>query len=140
LVVAVALVAIMVSITALSFRGSIENAKLQRAADRLITDLHIVSDQARRDQNDYILTMDTASLVYAALEVTDPISQQPIHVDLTDSDYQIDSINCALAGGESQIICDARGLASPSGQIILSSGSKTMSVIITPGGYIEPEN
>jgi type II secretory pathway pseudopilin PulG len=136
LVMALSIIAVLASTATLSFRGSIAQAELQQAADRLIADLRLVRDQAKSDQQSYSLKINTVTLRYQAVGVMRLKSPQDISENLAAPPYRLTSITLLLDGNDT-ITFDARGNASPVGEVILRRGSKQKTIKIHASGQIE---
>ncbi len=64
LIMVLTIIVISVSIGAVSITSSISGSKLRYATDQLISDLHEIKNQARRDQQQYVLQINRNNLSY----------------------------------------------------------------------------
>lgn len=137
LLIVVAIIGITASVATMAVNKSINNAKLQNAADKLVSDLQLLRDSSRRDQQSYTLSIDPQHQTYSLPETSVSGSTgSNISVDLRGTDYLVSGISYQLAGTNS-VTFDARGRADPAGAIVLHSKSRRITINITPGGYIE---
>ena len=139
LLMVVAITAITASVATIAVHKSLNNAKLQRAADKLITDLRLVRDCARREQQSYTVQFDPHQHSYTLPDIDINDGTESTTVDLTGSEYQVSDISCQLPE-ENAVTFDARGWASPPGSIVLSSDSRQIVINIMEGGQIEQQN
>ncbi|MCP4709811.1 MAG: prepilin-type N-terminal cleavage/methylation domain-containing protein [Planctomycetes bacterium] len=139
LVLVLSIIGILASVTVVSVQSSIQNSQLQYAADKLITDLLTARDQARTDQISYTLTFDIANRNYQAPGVKRLTDSEDIAVNLKSRVYQVTSITCDL-GGDNFVTFDDQGKTEQNGDIILSRGSKQITIFITPNGKIRQYN
>ena len=136
LVIVLAIIAIMASVATLTFNQATAKVQLQTAADRLITDLRLVRDQARRDQKPYTLQIHPASRTYQAIGVRDTDNTQDISVNLADFQFQVSTLLSQLNNGNS-ITFDDKGKPSSAGNILLSRGTSEITITISKAGKIE---
>jgi len=136
LIMVISIMAIIASTAALSFRSSLCLSQLQGAADRLISDLYLVRNQALKDQQDRTLQIDIINNTYSALQVPESFSPGDISVCLSEPPYQVEGIACRIQG-KNQVTFDANGRASPSGYIDLSAGRHKITIKIGDGGHVE---
>lgn len=139
LIMVLTIISILVAVTALAFNSSHEHAKLQQAADRLIADLRLVGNQARRDQQTYELVVDTANRRYQATGVINLKGTEDISVDLGAAPYDVSSITM-LFGGETKVKFDPKGHVYPGGSIVLRARDKQMVINVNEVGTIEQQN
>ena len=136
LIIAVSIIGILASITTLKVTGGFDYAGLQIAADTLITDLRLVRDQARTDQQSFSLMIDPGSCSYQAPGVTSLDGSGDIAVNLQDAPYELSSLSSALTMGN-VVMFDADGSSFNVGLITLRRGSKQVKIEIGDEGKIE---
>jgi len=136
LVIAVSIVGILASLAAVRFNSSTEYAQLQHAADTLLTDLRLVRDQARTDQQSYTFLIDPVSCSYQAPGVSALKGPTDITVDLRRASFKISSLVCNL-GGDNFVQFNAEGVPDQQGNIVLRRGSKQAVIEITKRGSID---
>ena len=139
LLIVVSIIGILASVAALRFNGTIGYAQLQHATDRLMSDLRLVRDQARSDQQSYTLSFNIGSCSYQAPGVSDLKGPIDIAMSLDQGPFNISSITCNLAGDDF-VTFDAQGSPSKAGNIILNRGSKEITIGILKNGRIEQLN
>ena len=137
LVIVVSIIGILASIVAVRFNSSTEYAQLQHAANTLLTDLRLVRDQARTDQQSYTFLVDPVSCSYQAPGVSALKGPTDITVDLRQAPYRISVVTCNL-GGDNFIQFNAEGMPDQTGSIVLRRGSKQALIEITKRGSIDP--
>ncbi|MCF7959069.1 MAG: prepilin-type N-terminal cleavage/methylation domain-containing protein [Phycisphaerae bacterium] len=136
LIVVISIIGILSAIATLSFTSIFTSTRLQYAADRLMSDLYLVRDQARREQTACTLNFDVEHLVYTASDVKDPSGVKPIEVHLDDVDFQITQL-VFNRPGPTDVSFDAQGRANIRSIISLYSGDRYVSVQVSIGGEIE---
>ncbi|KPK78248.1 MAG: hypothetical protein AMJ79_00110 [Phycisphaerae bacterium SM23_30] len=136
LIIVLCITALLASIATLTFSGMTGRAQLQSAADRLISDLRLVRDQAQSDKKTYTLQIKPGLLSYEAPGVFDINNERDISVNLGDSYYRINAMIIQLDNGSS-ISFDKRGKPSSVGNIILRRGLDKITIVINKVGRIE---
>jgi len=136
LLMALSIIAVLASAAALSFRSSIAQAELQQAADRFSADLRWVREQAVNEQQTYSVMIDTSNRSYQAVGVKNLVNDRDISVNLAAPPYRLSSL-VAFPEGTNVVTFDARGYASPAGDIILRRGAKQITIKIHEIGQIE---
>ncbi|MBN2377541.1 MAG: GspH/FimT family pseudopilin [Sedimentisphaerales bacterium] len=135
MVIVLAIISILASVAAVSFSNSSKNVQLQCAADRLIADLNLVRDQARRQQQDYELIFNVGARSYSAIGVPSHTGTEDIAVSLQAAPYYITSLSVPFT--DNKIIFDAQGNPTESGSVTLSNGSRIINIAIDDRGNIE---
>lgn len=139
MVISLAIISIMASVAVWAFRNVIDQSRLQEAADRMVADLRLVREQARREQRDYTVQLQPGGRSYDAEGVVRPGEVSDISVCLADSPYRISVMNFQRTDAEagSDITFDARGRSDAAGYIVLGEGGKQVRIRITVEGGIE---
>lgn len=141
LLIVLTIIGILAAATTLSFSSRIEQAKLDHAAARLLSDLQLVRNQALRLQQPTTLEFDGArNCNYSALTVARRPSRDPIQVALDEDPYDISLVTLAfLPSGQNSnaITFDARGEPQANALIKLFRGSRFTRIQISPRGNIE---
>jgi type II secretion system protein H len=136
LIIVLGILAVVAGIATLHFQGTVDQTQLDEAAARLVTDLFLVQDQARRDQQECELVIEIAERSYNAADVPSLYGPQDIAVQLSDSPYHISSME--VSGFDGNIITfDARGIPASAGYITLRSGKRKSTVTVDERGHIE---
>ena len=139
LIMVVSIIGVLASVAALRFNGSTEAAQLQHATDQLMSDLRLVRDQARSDQQSYTLSFNTGLCTYDAPGVSDLNRPTDLDVSLSQAPFKISSIICDFVGPK-LVTFDAQGNPSTVGNIILERDSKQTTIRIMKNGRIEQVN
>ena len=137
MVIVLVIISLLASVAAVSFSNSTKNVQLQCAADRLIADLNLVRDQARRQQQYYELIFNTGALTYSAVGVSSHTGAEDISVSLQAAPYYITSVSVPFT--DNKIEFDAQGNPLESGPVTLSNGSRTINIAIDDRGCIEQD-
>ena len=137
MVIVLVIISLLASMAAVSFSNSTKNVQLQCAADRLIADLNLVRDQARRQQQDYELIFNVGTQSYSAEEVPSHTGEEDISVNLKKAPYYITTVTVPFA--ENKIIFNAQGNPQETGSVTLSNGSLAVNIAIDGRGGIEQD-
>ena len=127
LMIVVSIIAIIASAAAIKFNNSIEYAQLQQATDTLLTDLHLVRNQAQQDQQPYSLQINIDSRSYNAARVPSLDKPVDIAVNLGAPPYNITALSTNLPEGNI-VTFNPDGTAPRTGTIILNRGTKQMAI------------
>jgi len=139
LVLVVCIIGIFAAVATIPFSRATTEAQLINAADRLVTDLTMVRDQALREQKPYSLIFHPVNLSYRATGVTDTNNANDIFVNLiTDDRYQLASIEFDLDDSSKTITFNKLGFPTTEGDITLIKGSREITIKIKENGKIEP--
>ncbi len=141
LTIVVVMMGVMAAVAVLGMAKSINDACLQKAADRLMADLRQVRNKAILEQKTYRINFSPSSRTYTApgVSASDSRNGNDISVNLADDNYRITQMSCVLAMGKTYIDFDARGYADPSGEISLRSGDIVIRIKVSPEGQIEQQ-
>jgi len=134
-VLALVILGILMAVAMVAFRNGVQGALLQRAADRLVADLHLVHSQALRDRADREIIFDVASRSYSSTTVRDPDTGQLLSVSL--AGFRISSMSVTGLTADHTVTFDALGDATPAVTIVLHSGSRAVTVTVSEEGAIE---
>ncbi|MBN2211274.1 MAG: hypothetical protein JW709_07745 [Sedimentisphaerales bacterium] len=133
-VAALVILTILASIAAISLRSSLEAAWLRSATDRVLGDLLLVRTAAIRDQGDRTVSFTPATCQYAAADVIDPETHQPLNVAL--NDYHIRQIILSGFNVDYEITFDALGLTEAEANIRLRCGKRSNAIQVKKSGEI----
>lgn len=137
-IIALVILAILASAVLIPLRNSMEAASLRSAADRVMADLHLVRTAARREQTPRTIVFTPVSCTYAAPEVTDPETRQPLSVAL--HNYHIDRVTLTGCNVDFEIAFDAQGFTAAAVTIVLKTGGRTHTIQVHTTGDIEQVN
>ena len=138
LVLVVCIIGVFAAVAAIPFSRATTETQLINAADRLVTDLIMVRDQARRVQKPYSLIFHTVNLSYHATGVIDLNGAEEISVNLiTDDRYRLSSIDFALDDSSKTITFNKLGFPTVEGEITLVKGSREITIKIYSNGKIK---
>lgn len=132
---ALVIMGIIGSVAVLSLRSSVTHSRLQLTVDRLTSDLHLVRDQALRDQKNFAIVFNEGQRSYSAAGVRSSIDPRDISVSLADPQYGVSAL--ALSGAGNNITFDFRGRCPTAITITLQSGPQQRAILVTTEGSIE---
>jgi len=135
-VVAVAIIAVMSGVAVVSFHGSVNQARLGEAAERLSADLRLVREDARTRQQPAVLAIDTVARRYQAAGVPSLERNGDLQRDLSVPPYEITAINAGAPGAVS-ITFDAQGRPDVPRVITLRRGQRSATVTISEAGDVD---
>ena len=139
LILVVCIIGIFAAVATIPFSRATTEIQLVNAADRLVNDLTMVRDQARREQKPYSLIFHSVNLSYHATGVIDLNGAEEISVNLiTDDRYRLSSIDFALDDSSKTITFNKLGFPTVEGEIILIKGSREITIKIYSNGKIVP--
>ena len=131
---ALAIMAILASVAALSLRSSVTHARLQQAVDRLTTDLILVRDQALRDQQTRTIVFNTTQRTYKAAGVTSLKGLKDIYVSLAGPEYAVSVLDLSIP--DNNITFDFSGRCAYDTTITLQSGAQQRTIRVTAAGQV----
>ena len=138
LVLVVCIIGIFAAVATIPFSRATTETQLINAADRLVTDLTMVRDQARREQTPHALVFNPINFGFHATDVSDINGAAEIDVNLiTDDRYQLSSINLNLDDSSKTITFNKLGYPNVEGVITLVKGSREITITIYNNGKIE---
>ena len=139
LILVMCIIGIFAAVAAIPFSRATTETQLINAADRLVTDLTLVRDQARCEQKPYSLVFNPTNLSYRATGVTDTNNAGEIFVNLiADDRYQLSSIDLNLNDQTKIITFNKFGCPTVEGEITLVKGSREITIKIYSNGKIVP--
>ncbi|MCP4708426.1 MAG: hypothetical protein GY869_07370 [Planctomycetes bacterium] len=139
LILAVCIIGIFAAVATIPFSRASTDAQLTNAADRLVNDLILVRDQARREQKPFSLVFNQINLSYKATGVLDINNADEISVNLIDDDrYKLTSIDTNIDDSSKTITFNKAGYPTVEGEITLTKGAREIIVKILSNGKIVP--
>jgi len=139
LILVVCIIGIFAAVATIPFSRATTETQLINAADRLVTDLIIVRNQARREQKPYSLVFNPANLSYHATGVIDTANANDIFVNLiADNRYTLSDIKFDLDDSSKTITFNKFGYPLVEGEITLVKGSWEITINIYSNGKIVP--
>lgn len=134
LVISMAIIAILASVSIISFSHMLNSSQLDNAAKRLVADLKLTKHQAIRDQATYTFEINPTNQSYQAPGVKDLAGTDSIYLDMDPTT----SITLSLIDpGNNTIQFNPQGRVNNYGNIILTNGDQKKTITITPGGQID---
>lgn len=137
LMITLVIISILSSVALVAFKGSQEDTGLQAAADRLLSDLRQVRQQALQDQRAYQVVFNVNDRSYQS-PALDPVSLRVLQVNLQVPPYELTSLNLALAN-QNIISFNRQGEPTPTGSITLVRGNKSRTIILEETGRVDPQ-
>lgn len=138
LVLVVSIVAILASISIVSFSNVFSGAQLDNAAKRLVADLKLTKQQAIQNRTTYAFEINPTGQYYQATGVKDLAGNSSIHFDMNQHSNQAINIELNLKNNSDNVIhFDARGRASNPGNIILSNDDRQKIITVSTEGQID---
>lgn len=137
-VIALLILAVMVSVAAPGWRGALERYRVQVAAERLGWQLRLLQAEAITRGETTVASFDTGANEYSLLPLVDPRTrQQPWRVRLSRESPHVALVATEFPDNELEF--GNTGLPSSSGAVILESAHWQVRVTVRPSGMIQVE-
>lgn len=138
MVISIVIVALLASVSILSFSSTYSNAQLDNTTQRLLADLKLTRQQAIQDQTSYLFEINPESHYYKAPRVKELSGINDIYLDMSHAPYKSTHVALSLNDSGNNIIeFGPQGYVSNYGTILLTDGDQKRFITITARGEID---